>query len=287
MAITASLVKELREKTNVGMMECKKALGETEGDIDAAIKLLRERGAVKAAKKGDREVNEGTVSAQISADGKSGIIFQLNCETDFVAINDNFKALVDEIGQIFINSDATDIDSALAATHPNGTVDSHLKAKVLELGENLVLSDFVRFELPSDGLITSYLHMGGKVGVLLEMSSCKCLAGNEQVAELVKDVCLHIAASAPAGLSREDIPADLIEEEKAIAAKQLEAEGKPAELIEKILPGKLNKFYSDQVLLEQGFVKDPDTKIKDLVAGVAKEVGAEINITRFSRVAIG
>ncbi len=288
MAITASLVKELREKTNVGMMECKKALGESGGDIDAAIKLLRERGAVKAAKKADRAVNEGTVATQIAADGKSGILFQLNCETDFVAINDNFKALVEEVGKIFVaNPDAKCIESALASSHPNGTVDSHLKAKVLELGENLVLSDFVRFSLEGEGLVSSYIHMGGKVGVLLELATCKCFAGNETVAGLMKDVCLHIAASAPAGLSREDIPAELIEAESAIFRKQLESEGKPAEMIEKIIPGKLGKFYSEQCLLEQGFVKDPDTKVKDLVANVAKELGAEISIARFSRVSIG
>ena len=287
MAITASLVKELREKTNVGMMECKKALSETGGDLDAAIKLLRERGAVKQAKKADREVTEGTVYTQISEDGKSGILFKLNCETDFVSRNDNFKTLVQELGTAIIAADAADIDAALAAPFGGGTVDEHIKAKVLELGENLVLSDYVRFSLDADGVVASYIHMGGKVGVLLEMASNKCLADDASVAELVKDVCLHIAASAPAGLSREDISAELIEEEKAIAAKQLEQEGKPADLIEKILPGKLNKFYSDQVLLEQGFVKDPDTKVKDLVAGVAKTVEADLSITRFSRVAIG
>ncbi len=287
MAITASLVKELREKTNVGMMECKKALTESGGDIDAAVKLLRERGAVKQAKKADREVTEGAVATKISADGKTGILFKLSCETDFVAINDNFKSLVDEVAEIFVNSDATDIESALAIPHPTGTVDSYIKAKVLELGENLVVSDFVRYSLSAEGLVTSYIHMGGKVGVLLEVTAGADVAGNADVAELVKDVCLHIAAAAPAGLSREDIPAELIEEEKAIAAKQLEAEGKPAALIEKILPGKLSKFYSEQCLLEQGFVKDPDTKVKDLVAKVAKAAGTELSIARFSRVAIG
>jgi len=287
MAITASLVKELREKTNVGMMECKKALGETNGDIDAAIKLLRERGAVKQAKKADREVTEGAVATKISACGKSGVLFKLNCETDFVAINDNFKELVDEIADIFVNSDATDVESALAAPHPNGTVDSHLKAKVLELGENLVLSDFVRLSLDGEGLVSSYIHMGGKVGVLLQVATSGDLAGNESVQSLVKDVCLHIAAAAPSGLSRDDIPADLVEAESDIFRKQLAAEGKPAEMIEKIIPGKLGKFYSEQCLLEQSFVKDPDVKIKDLVANAAKEIGADISISNFSRVAIG
>lgn len=286
MAITAALVKELREKTNVGMMECKKALGESNGDLDAAIKLLRERGAVKAAKKADREVNEGTVATTISADGKSGIIFQISCETDFVSRNDNFKALVQELGDLLIVTDASDVESALASPHAVGTIDAHLKAKVLELGENLVLSDFTRFSIEGEGAVTSYIHMGGKVGVLLETATAGDYSANESFQNLTKDVALHIAAAAPAGLNREDIPADLVEAEKDIFRKQMENEKKPADIIEKIITGKLGKFYSEQCLTEQGFVKDPSVAIKDLVSGVAKEAGGDITINRFVRVSI-
>ena len=286
MAITASLVKELREKTNVGMMECKKALSETDGDLDAAIKLLRERGAVKQAKKADREVTEGTVHTQISEDGKSGILFKLNCETDFVSRNDNFKTLVNELGTAILAVDAECIDGALAAPFAEGTVDEHIKAKVLELGENLVLSDYIRFNLEGEGTVASYIHMGGKVGVLLKVSTCACLAGNESFENLVKDITLHIAAAAPAGLKREDISEELVEAEKDIFRKQMENENKPADIIEKIILGKLGKFYSEQCLLEQGFVKDPSVAIKDLIAGVAKETGKEIEIKQFSRVSI-
>ncbi len=287
MAITASLVKELREKTNVGMMECKKALAETGGDIDAAIKLLRERGAVKQAKKADRVVTEGTVATKISSCAKSGILFKLSCETDFVSRNDNFKALVEEIGDAIIESDAAGLEAALAVSCAEGTVDSHLKAKVLELGENLVLSDFVRFAVEGEGSVSSYIHMGGKVGVLLEVATGGDYSGNEAFQNLVKDITLHIAAADPAGLNREDIPEELVEAEKGIFRKQMENEKKPAEIIEKIITGKLGKFYSEQCLTEQGFVKDPSVAIKDLVANVAKEVGGEISITRFSRVSIG
>lgn len=287
MAITAALVKELREKTNVGMMECKKALSETDGDLDAAVKLLRERGAVKQAKKADREVTEGTVSTAISADGKTGIIFKISCETDFVSRNDNFKALVSELGETIIASDATDLEGALAVPHPVGTIDAHIKAKVLELGENLVMSDFSRFSVDGEGAVASYIHMGGKVGVLLEMATCGDFSGNESFQNLIKDITLHIAAAAPSGLNREDIPADLVEAEKEIFRKQMENEKKPAEIIEKIITGKLGKFYSEQCLTEQGFVKDPNVAIKDLIAGVAKELSGEISITRFERVAIG
>lgn len=287
MAITASLVKELREKTNVGMMECKKALSEVDGDLEAAIKLLRERGAVKQAKKADREVTEGTVATQISADGKSGILFKLNCETDFVSRNDNFKALVEELGNAIVESGACDLEAALATPFAEGTVDEHIKAKVLELGENLVFTDFERFSLDGEGAVASYIHMGGKVGVLLEVATGSDLAGNECFQTLVKDITLHIAAAAPAGLKREDIPADLVEAEKDIFRKQMENENKPADIIEKIIMGKLGKFFSEQCLLEQGFVKDPGVTIKDLVAAAAKEVGADITVNRFTRVAIG
>ncbi len=287
MAITASLVKELREKTNVGMMECKKALTEAGGDIDAAVKLLRERGAVKAAKKADREVNEGTVTTKISADGKSGILFQLSCETDFVSRNDNFKALVTELEDALIATDATDTESALAASHGEGTVDAYLKAKVLELGENLVLSDFTRFSVEGEGIVSSYIHMGGKVGVLIEVATGSDISSKDEFVSLVKDVNLHIAAAAPSGLNREDIPAELVEAEKEIFRKQMENENKPADIIEKIITGKLGKFYSEQCLTEQGFVKDPSVSIKELVAQVAKETGSDIAIQRFTRVSIG
>lgn len=287
MAITASLVKELREKTNVGMMECKKALSEANGDIDAAIKLLRERGAVKAAKKADREVNEGTVATKISEDGKRGIIFQLNCETDFVSRNDNFKALVKELGEVLIDAEATDTASALATPHKDETVDAHLKAKVLELGENLVLESFSRFSLEGEGIVSSYIHTGGSVGVLLEIATSADLSAKDEFKTLAKDIMLHIAASAPAGLSRDDIPQELVEAEKDIFRKQMENENKPADIIEKIIIGKLGKFYSEQCLLEQGFVKEPDTTIKALIAKVAKELGFDITINRFTRVTIG
>lgn len=284
MAITASLVKELREKTNVGMMECKKALSETEGDIDKAIKLLRERGAIKAAKKADRETNEGAVATTLSADGKKGILYQINCETDFVSRNDNFKAYVEELGACLIATDASCIDSALAAKQGEGTVDEYMKAKVLELGESLKLSSFASFSIDGEGAISSYIHMGGKVGVLLEVTTGNAATvQSEEFKALVKDVNLHIAAAAPSGLCREDVPADLVEAEKDIFRKQMEGQNKPADILEKIITGKLGKFYSEQCLLEQGFVKEPDTKIADLVAKAAKSLGDTIEIKRFDR----
>ena len=288
MAITASQVKELRDKTNAGMMECKGALKETDGDIDAAIKYLRERGSIKAAKKADREAKEGLVTAQLSADGKSGVLLELNCETDFVARNDNFGSFLNDLATAAAASDATDLASFLTSPFEGVTVDEATKGKVIELGENLQISRLERFDVAGEGAIASYLHMGGKVGVLLEVS---CEKGDtpaqETFKELVKDITLHIAAAAPAGLNREDIPADLVQAEKDLFLKQMADSGKPANILEKIVEGKLNKFYSEQCLVDQGFVKDPDTTISALLAAKGKELGETLAIKRFARFAVG
>lgn len=287
MAITASLVKELREKTNVGMMECKKALSESQGDLDEAVKLLRERGTIKAAKKAGRAANEGTVKTQLSKDGKTGILFSLNCETDFVSRNDNFKTLVDEIAHTLLASTATSVTEALKVSHLDSDIDALLKVKILELGENLILSDFTRFSLCEEGQVVSYIHMGGKVGVLLKMITSADFSTNNAFKNLAKDITLHIAAANPAGLNREDIPQELVEAEKDIFRKQMENENKPDNIIEKIILGKLAKFYSEQCLTEQGFVKDPSVPIKDLIAQTAKDLNGSIQIAQFSRVSIG
>lgn len=288
MAITASQVKELRDKTNAGMMECKGALKETDGDIDAAIKYLRERGSIKAAKKADREAKEGLVSAQLSADGKSGVLVEINCETDFVAKNDNFVAFVTTIATTVAASDAKDLESARAVTLDDSTVDESLKAKVIEVGENLQFSRFARFDVSGAGAIASYIHMGGKVGVLLEVSCQKeGTPATETFKDLVKDITLHIAAAAPSGLNREDIPAELVQAEKDLFLKQLEGSGKPAEILEKIVQGKLGKFYSEQCLVDQGFVKDPDTTISALLEAKGKSLDDKLVINRFVRFAVG
>ncbi|GHC59739.1 translation elongation factor Ts [Roseibacillus persicicus] len=288
MAITASQVKELRERTNVAMMECKKALTETDGDMDAAIKILRERSGLKAAKKAERAAKEGLVSAQLSADGKSGILLELNCETDFVAKNDNFMAFLNSIAESLASSDAKNLEEAQNVSMGEMTVAEAVKAKVIELGENLQFSRFERFDVEGAGAIASYIHMGGKVGVLLEVSCEKEeTPSQEAFKDLVKDVTLHIAAAAPAGLNRSDIPADLVEAEKEVFRKQMENSGKPENIIDKIIEGKLGKFYSEQCLVDQAFVKDPDLSISALVEAKGKELGDTLTINRFSRFAVG
>ncbi|MCL4155273.1 UNVERIFIED_CONTAM: hypothetical protein GTU68_007719 [Idotea baltica] len=250
------------------MMECKNALKETEGDIAAAIKYLRERGDLKAAKKADRAAKEGVVAAQISEDGKSGILVEVNCETDFVARNENFQAFVDEVASTVAASDA----------QGDQTLEGYIKTKVLELGENLQFRRFERLSVSGEGAVASYIHLGGKVGVLIAADAFR---------DLVKDLTLHIAASAPAGLKREDIPADLVEAEKDIFRKQMEGQNKPADILDKIITGKLGKFYSEHCLLEQGFVKDPDTTIQGLLEAQGKEIGDTLAISNFVRFQLG
>ena len=288
MSISASQVKELRDRTNAGMMECKKALQETDGDIEAAIKKLREAGAIKAAKKADRAAKEGVVSAQIDADAKHGVLAEVNCETDFVAKNENFQGFVSELVNAVTASGAADLEAANAVSHGEGTIEDFVKAKVIELGENLQFRRMARYDVEGSGVVASYIHLGGKVGVLVEVGCSNDETGaNEGFRELVKDLTLHIAALAPAGLNREDIPADLVESEKEIARKELEARGVPAERLDGAAQGKLGKFYAERCLLEQAFVKDPDTSVGKLLEAKSKELGDTIEIRRFERFALG
>lgn len=288
MSISASQVKELRDRTNAGMMECKKALLETDGDIEAAIKHLREAGAIKAAKKADRAAKEGVVIDHIEADAKHGVLVEVNCETDFVAKNDIFKSFVADLVAAVAASGATDIEAANAVSHDDGTIEDFVKTKVLELGENLQFRRLTRYDVDGSGVVASYIHLGGKVGVLLEVG-CEndATAADAGFRELVKDLTLHIAASAPAGLAREDISDELIESEKDLFRKQMADSGKPPEILEKIIEGKLGKFYAEKCLLEQAFVKDGDFSIKALLEAKGKDVGDTLTIRRFERFALG
>ncbi len=286
--ITASLVKELRDKTNAGMMDCKRVLQETDGDLDAAVKLLRERGIAKAAKKADREANEGIITARVSDDQKSGILVEVNCETDFVSKNENFQNFVNSLADTLAAAGPADHAAALAVQVDGSSVEDAVKAKVAEVGENLQLRKYVRYEAAGNGVVASYIHLGGKVGVLIEVGATKPeTAQAESFRELVRDLTLHIAAAAPKGLSREDIPADLVESEKDIFRAQLADSGKPANIIEKIIEGKIAKFYAENCFLEQGFVREPDTKISDLLAAKGKELGDTLTIVRFTRFGLG
>jgi len=286
--ITASIVKELRDKTNAGMMDCKKVLTETNGDIDASIKLLRERGIMKAGTKSDREANEGIITARVNGGASSGILFEVNCETDFVSRNENFQAFVAEIADKLAASDAKDREAALAISHGDSTLENFVKEKVLELGENIQLRKYVRFDAASGGVVASYIHLGGKVGVLIEVGTTKPeTSSNESFQQLVKDLNLHIAASAPKGLSRDDIAQDIIDAEQDIFAVRLREQGKDEKIIPNIVKGQLAKFFAESCFLEQGFVRDQDITISQLLEQKGKELGDTLTVTRFVRFGLG
>ncbi|HMP89361.1 MAG TPA: translation elongation factor Ts [Kiritimatiellia bacterium] len=276
MEITASLVKELRDETNLGMMECKRALQEAGGDKDKAVRLLRERGLAIAGKKAERVAKEGRIAADIFDGGKSGVMIEVNCETDFVAKNENFQAFVADL-----LAHAKGIDGSLAEAAKDKVV-----AKIAEIGENIIVRRNVKYTVQGNGAVAGYIHLGGKVGVLLEVGCDKAETTQaEAFKEAVKDVTLHIAAANPQFLNRADVASDVVAAEREIYAKQVE--GKPANIVDKIVDGKLEKFYSQIVLVEQGFVKDPDHTVADMLAAKSKELGDTITIRRFTRYQVG
>ncbi len=276
MAISAAQVKELRDATNVSMMECKKALEECGGDMEQAVKALRERGMAVAAKRADKEANQGIIAAACSEDGKTMAMVEVNCETDFAARNDSFKAFVDEVAQRALGT-----DEALADVMADELIE-----KVASIGENLKIRRNGRYQLAGNGRLATYIHMGGKVGVLLELGCDKPESvENPAFQELAKDLTLHVAAAAPAYLKPEDVPADVLAEERTIFAKQVE--GKPANIIDKIVDGKVKKFYSDVCLTEQPFVKEPKQSITELLEAVGKDIGDTPRILRFTRYQLG
>jgi elongation factor Ts len=286
--ITASIVKELRDKTNAGMMDCKKVLTETNGDIEASIKLLRERGIMKAGKKSDRAATEGIITARVNGAATCGNLLEINCETDFVSRNENFQAFVAGIADKLAESDAIDHAAALAVPYGQDNIDNFVKEKVVELGENLQLRKYVRFDAAPGGVVASYIHLGGKVGVLLEVGTSKPeTASNAAFQELIKDLTLHIAASAPKGLSRDDIPQDIVDAEKEIFRVRLLEQGKPENILENIIKGQLGKFFAESCFLEQGFVKDPDVTINQLLENKGKELSDTLTVTRFVRFGLG
>ena len=255
--ITAQLVKELREKTGAGMMDCKKVLTETDGDMEKAAELLRERGIAKAAKKSSRVAAEGLVATYISDDKKVGSVVEVNAETDFVAKNEEFRSFVADIAKQVATKNPATVEDLLSQKYldTDSTVQEVLTGKIATIGENMSIRRFARFE--SEGLIESYVHGDGKIGVLVNFEK-----GEE---ELAKDVCMQIAAAKPEYLSREDVPQEQVEKEMEILKVQAMNEGKPAEIAEKMVHGRIGKFYGEICLLDQEFVKDPSVKVGDLI----------------------
>ena len=271
--ITAKLGAQLRGMTSAGLMDCKKALIETDGDVEAAVDVLRAQGTIKAAKKAGREANEGVIAHYIQPDSKSGVLVEINCETDFVAKNEQFLEFTSEVAKLKLTATDTDFEELRTA-------------QVAKIGENILLSRDAKLDVEGIGLVAAYIHTGAKVGVLLQIGAGKeDILGNDDFKALVKDITLHIAASAPVSVSRDEVDPELVAKEKAIAEEQ--AEGKPPQAIENIVNGKLNKFFATNCLLEQGFVKNPDVSIKDHVAAVGQALGDEITVSNFLRFQVG
>ncbi|MGN0810610.1 MAG: translation elongation factor Ts [Akkermansia muciniphila] len=284
--ITPQMVKELRVKTDAGMMDCKKALVECDGNMDEAVKYLREKGIAKAAKKADREAKEGVVATVV--EGKDGVIFEINCETDFCSKGDKFRALVAEVGAALKGSAATTLDEALNVPMAGTTVEKYIAEQCAAIGENMKFRKFGRYTLAGEGSIVSYIHMGGKVGVLLQVSCTKPeTAAAEEFVTMCKDITLHIAACAPKSVDSSSLDPAFIAEEQEIAKAQLIAEGKPEKLLEKILPGKLKALYKQSCLLSQEFVKDPSISVEKLVADTGKKLGDTLKVEAFLRYQLG
>ncbi|HBF5480366.1 TPA: elongation factor Ts, partial [Clostridioides difficile] len=281
--ITAQMVKELRESTGAGMMDCKKALQEAEGNMEKAVDLLREKGLSKAAKKAGRVAAEGLVAIEMNDDNTVASMVEVNSETDFVAKNEDFKVFVKDAACMALATDKEDIASLLGETHKEGiTLQEVLNNRVAKIGEKL---DFRRFaKVVTNGQVAGYIHGGGKIGVLVEMET---EARDAKVLELGKDVAMQVAAMNPKYVSRDEVDAEYIAHETEVLTQQALNEGKPANIVEKMVKGRLEKELKEVCLLEQTFVKNPDITVKQLVADVAKAVGSDIKVVKVVRFEVG
>jgi elongation factor Ts len=272
--ITPALVAKLREMTNAGFLECKKALVETQGDMDAAVDVLRKKGVATAARKAAREAREGVIAQHILPGAKVGVLVEVNCETDFVARNESFRAFADEVARTLAQNPGTDLEPMRVA-------------QVAKIGENIKISRSQRYEVTGFGMVAAYIHTGAKVGVLVEVAAGKeATAANDEFKQLVKDLTLQVAAANPLAVSRDDIDAAVVAKEKEIAAEQVK--NKPPQAIAKIVEGKLEKFFQTVALLEQGFVKkNSEVTVREHVTGLAKQLGDDLTLKRFVRFQVG
>lgn len=291
MEISAALVRDLRERTGAGMMDCKKALAEAGGDLDKAVSVLRERGIAKAASKEGRATSEGLITAQVSASGSPAVMIEINCETDFVARTDQFKAFVADMAKLIetgvaaqggaVQSGASIADQQIAQK----SIDQRVKEAIATVGENIVFKRFVKYE--GDGMMATYIHPGDKLGVLVQIARSGNGTPHDQLRTFGRDIAMHVAAANPVCVRRDEIDQSLVENERSIYRKQMENEKKPAQIIEKIVDGKIEKYYAEVVLLEQPYVKDNDKSVNDLIKETSAATGETLSITRFTRFRLG
>ncbi len=280
-AVTSAMVKELRERTSAGMMDCKKALVESDGDMDKAIEWLREKGLSQAAKKASRIAAEGVVAQYTNEDATVGVIVEVNCETDFVAKTDNFLNFANNVAKHIALANPADVDALLAQKFVDDetkTVSDLVSEATVAIGEKISIRRFARYE--TAGEVSTYIHMLGKVGVLVEVSTDKKC---DEVKTFAHDLALQIAAAKPEAVRREEVDASKLEKEKEILRAQALNEGKPEKIVERMVEGRIEKYYKEVCLLDQPFVKDGDKSIKGLMAEVAKASGANLDIVRFTR----
>ncbi|MDL2226192.1 translation elongation factor Ts [Deltaproteobacteria bacterium OttesenSCG-928-M10] len=286
MEITAKMVKELRDKTNSGMMDCKKALAECSGDLEKAVDWLRQKGLMTARKRAGRATREGLIVAGVSPDQKKAALVELNCETDFVAKNEAFQKLAVDIVDVLLTSDAPADTEALLARPMNscaGSIDDNLKALVGTIGENMNLRRFAVGEANGGSFMHTYIHGPGRLGVMIELAAEKPGPAAE---DLAHNLAMHIAAASPVALTPEEVPADILEREKGVFRAKLAESGKPEDMWDKIMVGQVKKFYSEVVLLEQAYVKDDKKTITQVLKDAAAESG-KVEIKSFSRFQLG
>jgi elongation factor Ts len=283
-AVTAAMVKELRERTNAGMMDCKKALLAADGDMDKAIDWLREKGLAQAAKKASRVAAEGVVAQYVTPCGCTGVIVEVNCETDFVAKTDNFAAFANNVAKHIAKANPADVDELMNQKFVDDetkTISDLVSEATVAIGEKISVRRFARFQ--TEGVVATYIHMGGKVGVLVEVATSEEGKNNDAVKQFAHDLSLQIAAAKPEAVRREEVDSEKLEKEREIQrAKALEA-GKPEKIVDRIVDGQIEKYYKEVCLLDQQFVKDPDKSIKGLMAEVSKAAGAPLDVVRFAR----
>ena len=281
MAFTAQDVKNLREQTGCGMMDCKKALTESNGDFDKAVEYLREKGLAAAQKKAGRIAAEGMVYATVC--GKVGVVVEVNAETDFVAKNDMFQTFVKDVANVVAEQNPADVDALLACKMGEDTVEAALKEKILVIGENIKIRRFERFE----GICSAYIHAGGTHAVLVGFETSEEIAAKPEFEAYGKDIAMQIAAANPGYLCEADVPAEVIEKEKEILLAQIANDpknaNKPENIIEKMVLGRIGKYYEENCLVDQEFVKDNELTVAKYTDKVAKELGGEIKITKFAR----
>jgi elongation factor Ts len=288
--ISAALVKELRDITGAGMMECKNALLETEGKVDDAIDYLRTRGLASLAKKAGRATDEGAIASFVSTDNKIGTLIEVNCETDFVGSNATFTSFVAWLAQMVTDQNPADIDTLKGLTCPDSglTVEQTFGEIVGKLGENMAVARFVREEIEGTGAVETYIHAGAKIGIMVTYAFGKQeTADNAAFKQYARDVAMQVAAADPIAVTRDDFDSAIVEHELSIYKAQAAESGKPENIQEKMAEGRLHKFFKEQALVEQAFVKDPDISIDDLTKRVSKEVDDVITVVAFVRYNLG